>query len=287
MNEAQKKEIQFLVEQNIKGFKSQREFADSLTGASEAIIINIRKGNWANISDAMWRNVGKQVGHTKKGMWQLVQTRDFKTLVNLFQDAKEYANVYGIVGNEGGGKTFASDWFCINQKNSYHIECGEYWNKKVFLEQLLKRMGRENTGYNVAEMVDTIVYSLNKQEDPVIIINEADKLKDDVFYFFITFYNRLKGRCGIILLGTDFLSKRLERGIRINKKGYKEIYSRLGRKLVSLKGATKEEVFEICKVNGVEDGDKLNTIYNECDGDLRRVERLVHRYTKQSKNKPA
>ena len=59
--------------------------------------------------------------------------------------------------------------------------------------------------------------------------------------------------CGIILLATDHLEKRVKKGLRLNKKGYEEIHSRIGRKFIKLNGANINDITEICIANGVED----------------------------------
>lgn len=213
----------------------------------------------------------------RKNGWRMAQTMDFNTLVHYFADAQEYSHVFSIIADTGSGKTFASEWYARNRNNVYHLECAEYFNRKVFLQKLLARMGKDNTGYSVAEMMDCIVDTLLRQENPLIILDEVDKLPDPVLHFFITFYNTLRGKCGITLLATDYLSKRITRGRRLNRKGYAEIYSRIGRRFISLRGTDKKEVAAICEANGLADPVLVNTIYNEYEGDLRRVERAVHK----------
>ena len=277
MTDHEKKEIQMLLKLYVEQYPSQAKAINSLRKVSEATIINIRKGMWENISDDMWRNVGKQIGFSKKGRWSFVETVDAKTLIHYFEDAKEYSNVFSITAQSGSGKTYVSEWYEGKKQNVYHISCAEYFNRKVFLTKILERMGKENTGYNVAEMMDLIVDTLMRQENPLIILDEVDKLTDQVLYFFITLYNHLHGKCGLVLLATDFFAKRVIRGRRINKKGYSEIFSRIGRRFISLRGTDKDEVAEICKANGLKDPAAINTIYNEYEGDLRRLERGVHK----------
>lgn len=277
MTDSQKKEVQMLLKTYVEQHGSQAKAASTLTGVSEATIIHIRRGEWESISDDMWRKVGKQVGFSNKGKWNLEQTVDFKTLVNYFDDAREFSNVFAITAQTGSGKTFTSEWYGRNRENVYVIGCAEYFNRKVFLQQILQRMGKDNTGYNVAEMMDLIVETLMRQENPLIILDEVDKLPDQVLYFFITFYNKLHGKCGIVLLATDFLNKRILRGRKMNKKGYAEIFSRIGRRFISLRGTDESEIAAICKANGLTDPAIIRSIYNEYEGDLRRVERGIHK----------
>jgi len=287
MNDSQKKEIQLLLKQFIEKHSSQAKAVSTLKGVSEATVINIRTGRWESISDEMWRNVGKQLGFTNKGTWRMTQTHDFNTLVHFFDDAQEYSNVFCVIASAGSGKTFTSEWYKAKKNNVYHVVCAEYFNKRVFLQKLLEQMGKDNTGYNVAEMMDYIVDTLIKQETPLIIIDEVDKLPDPSLYFFITLYNQLRGKCGIVLLATDHLQKRILRGKKLNKKGYSEIYSRIGRKFIQLRGTDKKEVEAICEANGLSDQQAIAHIYNEYEGDLRRVERAIHKHRVRRKKEAA
>lgn len=140
-------------------------------------------------------------------------------------------------------------------------------------------MGKSSSG-TVAELVDYVVEVVIKVEDPIIIIDEADKLNDQVLYFFITLYNMLEGKCSIVLLSTDQMEKRISRGLRIRKKGYEEIFSRFGRRFIELGSPSSGDVAEIAKANGVTEPAALAEICNECEGDLRRVKRAVHRFKK-------
>lgn len=217
----------------------------------------------------------------------MVQTRPFKTLINFLDDAREYSNVYAITASAGIGKSFASEWYETKRENVYLISCSEYFNRKVFLQNILRKMGKDNTGYTVPEMMDLIVETALKKELPLFILDEFDKVSDSILYFFITFFNRLEGYAGIVIMATDFLSKRILRGRKMNKKGYAEVYSRIGRRFMALPEVTDKEVFEIAKSNGVADLKDLHSIYNECEGDLRRVKRSIHKNQIRASKKAA
>ncbi len=277
MTESMKKEIQMLLKNFIDQYPSQAKAVAKLQGASEATVINIRNGNWESISDEMWRNVGKQVGFSSKGKWQLVDTKATKTLLHFFEDARQYGNVFAITADPGSGKSFVSEWYESKNQNVYTISCSEYFNRKVFLQAILQKMGKNNTGLNVPEMMDLIVETSFKKENPVLILDEFDKVSDSILYFFITLYNKLEGNMGIVIMSTDYLSKRIMRGRKMNKKGYAEIFSRIGRRFVILPAISEKEVTDICKANGVSDHQDIHSIYNECDGDLRRVKRGIHK----------
>jgi DNA transposition AAA+ family ATPase len=276
ITEIQKKEIATCLAEYVSKYQSQAKAANDLKDVSEATVIQMLNNKWKDISNQMWVNVGKQVGWNVKHI-EIVETQDVRTMVEFFTIAREEGANFGITGSQGSGKTFTGQWYAnINKKEPvYHVSCCEYWNKKMFLGEILAQMGINNTGYNVGEMMGAIVSNLRRQHEPLLIFDEIDKVSDNVLYFYITLYNELKGLCGIVMLGTDYLSKRIERGVARNTKGFKEIYSRLGSKFITLDGTDKSEVAEICKAHGITDGLDITEIVNSYKGDLRAIDRKI------------
>ena len=257
-----------------------------MRNVSEATIINIRKGVWESVSDDMWRSIGKQVGVSKKQKMQFVPIVNSASLIRLFNDSREYGNVFSITGAPGSGKTETAKWYAGTEENVAHVECSEYMSKKDFLRAILTKMGRENAGGSVADMMELITETFLKLDDPLLIIDEVDKLSESVLYFIISFYNVLHGKVGMVLLSTDYFSKRMQRGLRNNRKGYAEIFSRIGRRHVGIRGIDMEDIRMICKANGVEEDSIIRSIFNESEGDLRRVERLINKSRLRNDDQP-
>jgi len=256
-------------------YESQNKAANSLKNVSPATISQMLNGNWELIKDEMWRNVAAQIGF-KESKWEAVEIRGFKRMKQYLADAQENSLVIAITGEAGTGKSFAINNYVANTKQAYALCCAEYWNRKMFLSELLAALGRDYTGFTVGEMMHEAVRTLKMQESPLLILDEADKLSDQVLYFFITLYNQLEDECGIVLCATNHLCKRIERGIKINKKGYKEIWSRLGRKCIELKGVSAADITAICNANGINEPGDIDAIIQESAGDLRRVRRKIH-----------
>ncbi len=263
---------------------SQNKAANSLDGVSSATISKMLAGDWELINEVMWRSVAAQIGYAKKS-WNIVETRNYRALQTIFADAQENSLVFAIHGESGFGKSCAAGIYAENNANVFVLSCAEYWNRKMFLSELLKSMGRTSTNETVAVMMQTIINALKKMETPLIIIDEADKLNDKVLTFFITLYNSLEDHCGIILMATNYLEKLVENGLRQNKKGYKEIFSRIGRKFIKLEDTSTDDVVSICVANGITDKPTIKKIIEDCDGDLRRVKRKVHAALKAREHK--
>jgi hypothetical protein len=68
-------------------------------------------------------------------------------------------------------------------------------------------------------------------------------------------------------------------GLRYNKKGYKELASRIG-KFYDLDATTAADVHSICAANGIAEKTKINEVIRDAESrqfDLRRVKKSIHR----------
>jgi DNA transposition AAA+ family ATPase len=258
-------------------------------GISPATISHMRSHDWALISDEMWRkasaNIKSITNKTNLKTWQIVETTNFKILSDVLADAQENAMVMAVCGEAGTGKSVAARSYADENGNVYLISCNEFWNRKLFLQELLREMGRNPNGDTVGEMMTSVVSTLKKADNPLLIIDEADKLSDQVLYFFITLYNQLEDHCGIVLMSTDYMEKKIRRGLRLNRKGYKELYSRIGRKFIMLPGVSTGDITEVCVANGLEDKSEIKEILSDSENDLRRVRRKVFVVKKKNSRK--
>lgn len=266
---------------------SVEETAKALVGVSEITISEILKGDRMNIEHCVWLTVGKQVGWKHQHKIKIVDTANSRTLLFYFKAAKENGETFAIVGGAGSGKTTTAMHFSKAEagRNVYLLQCAEYLNRPTFLKELLKVMGRNAGGKTVYDMMEEIVSVLSTQDQPLIIMDEVDKLRPDVLSFFITLYNRLHGVCGIVWTSTDAIIQKIDRGVKANKIGFNEIYSRIGRRFIELPGIKKNEVEAICALHDITDPEEVSEAWNECESDLRRIDRIVIK--KKMKNQKA
>lgn len=269
----EKQQIAARLKEYCEKMGSQNKAARSLNGISTATVSKMLTGQWDTISDELWRGIAAQIGHDTSA-WQIVKTGAFRRMEFLMEQAKDESLVIAITGFAGCGKTEAIKSYAKGRQNVYHLMCSEYWNRPTFINKLLRALGKD-VGGSVSEQMDCIVETLNSADAPLIILDEADKLRDQVLYFFISLYNQLEGHCGIIMVATEYLKNRIERGVRLKKKGYEEIYSRIGRKFVQLQVINGEDIAAVCKANGVSDAKTIQDIIAGAECDLRRVKRAV------------
>lgn len=255
---------------------SRNKASKMLKKVSVSYISQILNGKFEAMSDNAWRNLQKQVSVSYEGEWNVVSgIANYGKISHLFEDARKFAMTFGIIGNAGWGKTETAKAIG-KQENVFLIRCNEYYNRKSFLRELMSVMGLEDSGTNIHEMMITIINHMRRLDHPLIIMDEVDKLSDQLLYFFISLYNALEGECGFVLMGAPFLQKRIEAGASKNKKGYKEIFSRLGGKFIPVEKPSENDIRRIINANGVHDDMTVARIVNDSNHDLRRVKRLVH-----------
>lgn len=262
-------------------YASQNKASSSLKSVSVAVISKVLNGKYDNISDEMWRNIASQVGsRAKETGWQVVETSAYQEIRYALDDAQHWRNVTWVVGEAGCGKTTAARLYTEENRDVFYILCSEDMKKGDFVREIAQKAGIRTEGHNIREVWNLILDDIIQMERPLLIFDEADKLTEPVFHYFISMYNKLEDKCGIVFMSTDYIKRRIERGLRYRKPGYKEFYSRIGRKYFELEETTANDVYSICVANGVQDKKKIEEIIRDtegCDFDLRRVKKAVHR----------
>lgn len=274
MKQTEKEAIAAKLRTYVESKESQNAAAKSLRGVSATTVSQILNGNWELISDEMWRTVANQTGYDPR-RWSVVETEGYTRMTQVLTDAQQHSLVMAVVGDAGCGKSQAIKAYAEQHRGVIALSCSEYWNRKEFLSELLQSLGTEPGGSTVADMVREAIRQLKRREGVLIILDEADKLSDQVLHFFITIYNKLEDTVGIVLCATQYLKKRIERGVVNNRKGYKEIYSRIGRKFIPMPVVNNTDIKGVCLANGLDDLREIARIIDDADNDLRRVKRLV------------
>lgn len=283
MKKVEKQAIAERLKEYVASKESQNKAAKTLKGVSPATVSQVLNGNWELISEDMWRTIATQIGYDAR-KWAVVQTEGYNEMYEVLSDAQENALVFAVIGDAGCGKSQAIKVYGERNRNTLVLSCSEYWNRKQFLMELLRSLGVDASGCTVVDMVADAVHQLKRREGVLLVLDEADKLSDQILYFFITLYNQLEDHIGIVLCATQHLEKRITNGVRNNRKGYREIYSRIARKFVQMPVVNASDIAAVCMANGITDKKTINEIVDDSDCDLRRVKRLVFAAKNSSNN---
>ena len=278
MTEQQKTKTRDRLARYVQRYPSQNMAAVSLKGISAATVSNILSGKWKNISDDMWQRLESQL--IKNEGWQIFSTAAYRDMTFFLEDAQAESSVMWVAAPAGIGKSTAAASYAAIHRNVYRLTCATDMTKSDFVHELAAQIGVRTAGMSIREAFQEILRHVVTLERPLLIFDEADKLADSVMYYFISIYNALEDRCGIVFLSTSYIKKRIRNGVMKDKKGYDEIESRICRRYVDLTPVSAAEIEQICLVNGLSDAAALGRVRaeaRECGNDLRRVKRSVHK----------
>lgn len=290
MEQKQKEQIRESLRRYVAKYPSQNKAAQSLRGISAATLSAIMSGKWENISNDMWRNLEAQVSNTSTTSWQTVAITSNQEMQFAMSDAQQWRNVTWVVGEAGCGKTTTARQYEAEHGEVFYVLCSEDMRRGDFIRDIARRIGIRTDGCTLRDNLDAITAALVQMEKPLLIFDEADKLSERVFHYFIDLYNRLEERCGIVFFSTAYIKRRIKMGLRYDKKGYNEIDSRIGRKFFELEPTSAQDVYAVCAMNGVADRAKISEIITEteeCGFDLRRVKKAVHRVRRMREHESA
>ena len=253
--------------------------AESLQGVSSATVSQLCNGKYELISDEMFVRIATQIGFAFDS-WNLHEGKTFKEITFTLSDAQAYKNVTWIVGDAGCGKTTAAIEYRRTHRNVFYILCSEDMRRSDFVREIAKQVGAPTDTTNLRDMLENAISMISFLGNPLLVFDEGDKLTDSVFNYFISIYNRLEGHSGIVFLSTDYIKRRMEAGLRYNKKGYKEINSRIGRRFFDVSPTEDNDIYAICQANNLTDRSDIEEVLKDAkrsDNDLRRVKRCIHR----------
>ena len=260
-------------------YPSQNRASESLNGVSAGTVSQICNSKYANISDDMFSRIASQIGYSMES-WTLTESEAFSRMTFAMTDAQNNKLTTWVVGDAGCGKTTAAIEYRRTHKNVFYILCSEDMKKSDFVREIAKQVGAPtDSTSNLRDMLDYALGMIGFLQNPLLIFDEGDKLTDCVLNYFISIYNRLEGRAGIVFMSTDYIKRRVDNGLRYNKKGYKEINSRIGRKFFDLNATSRNDVYAICQANGLTGEVEIRRVLKDAetsDNDLRRVKRVIH-----------
>lgn len=219
---------------------------------------------------------------TKKiNAWSVAHTSVYNKLTAYFSNAQYHPKgIHALIINASMGKSVTVKAFAEQNPSVYYVCCHRHMPIRVLLHDMLKQMDKDSSG-TIAEMLNNLVHHLEKEPNPLFIIDEVDKLKDEVLEMFIDLENKLHGKCGLVFIATPYLKKRIETGVNRNKRGFAELYSRMKKifwDLTPAKQEFKKDVTLICKANGISNEQEITEMYNKCEHDLRVLTDLIIAY---------
>ena len=256
--------------------KTSQNKVAARAGVSPATISAILNKSWKMVSDEMWRKIQSSLKIDLN--WRHAETKNFRTLQFQLKAAQSQSLSIAVAYFEGRSKSHSYKYFERHNDNVIYVECKNYWTKKTYVQALMRAAGFSNLDGTVPELVEIFIDHVRALSKPMIIIDQADKLKDPQLDLFMDLFNDLESCCAFVQSGTPALRERIKRGVNKDRVGYREWFSRIGRKFITLDETSEEDTKLVCQVNGIDDENTILDIHVVSEGDMRRIRREIEKY---------
>lgn len=235
-------------------------------GVTDAAMSQFRKDKYAANDDQLAEKIATGLYYFENSRNVVDTVTSYRQVKTAFVTARNKRKWFCISSRSGSGKTQS----LIDLYNVYgdgaviYLKCRK-WSSHKFLMRLATAMGEKVNRYmDNDDLLDICAAHMNRTADrkPILLIDDAGKLTHSAMNCLIPLYDDTLGRMGCLVAGTETLERNIKRYVgRIE--GYDEIDGRFGRNYISLLGATKKDVINICLANGVQDKEEAEIIWGK------------------------
>lgn len=272
ITELQKREILALMDSEAKVLGSYNKLAIKLGVSSATVSNNLRRpDNWDSVSEVLWTQIGRVLNYKfAVNGWQVAETENYKIMRQALTVAQEEAMFVAISEKAGSGKTASiRKYKNEDSTNSVYVLQCEEWSRRAFLLNLAQCCGLDLRSHylnmdTIGERIVNVLKQKSATTRPLLVLDEADKLKPSALRWLIHLYNKLEDEVGVVIAGTENLRKEIQRGVQKSLKGYDELDSRFGRSFIRLVGCTRQDATVIANANGLHNDEQIERIWRRC-----------------------
>lgn len=222
------------------------------------------------VRDAQWVNIARLLGvELNERKLKNVETEVFLAIKQQIEECKAYAISTVMCDECGIGKTHTAKYLSRTMKNVFYVDASQCPTQSEYLRAMAKAIGVDDSG-RLVDIKGNIKVALNLLPNPVMITDEAGKLKEEAFLLQQELWNATDGRCGWYMMGADGLAEKLQRMIKNKRVGWREIFDRHNSEVVSIVPKDRSEkllfykkmITDVVSANIV-DKSNLNKIVNQ------------------------
>jgi hypothetical protein len=246
-----------------------------LTGVNQRYLYAIKKAEFNEITPKIWEQLITASQQDMDNAWVLAGTENLSIAAGTFNKAQNERLCLGLTGETGFGKSQSAKLYRQKNTDVVYVHCDTEMTKIDFLGAIFRELQTApqhrgtNAHHGVKNIVATMVSTMKK---PLLIIDDAGKLKNSTFRMFQLLFDEAAGRMGFVLLGVPEFKKKVFSHANRGVFCYKEIARRIG--WLELGGIYQRDVAAICQKNGVLDPSAISYF---CDhvGDFDTLKRMV------------
>lgn len=186
------------------------------------------------IKDMYFEALAKYIGFPfEKEYWPVIdELPQFRDVITELLEAKQNCATRVIFGEAGSGKTFAVEKFKSKMPvGTFVVTCFKPDKLKDLVWKIEDAMRLSDRTGNASERIRRInmeLYKMSRKgEQPIIIFDESESLTLNTLPGIKDIYDAVFRNCGIVLIGTNQLYKKLTKMRTGDKDGIPQLYSRL------------------------------------------------------------
>ena len=255
MTVEQKKELRNWLKEHIANSNySNNEFAVKVFGWSKGTMSNVMNKYDAEkvVSAKTWQQIITY--KMQKQGYVGVETPNYQSVQMICEMAYKVKSAMNIEGEGGYGKSFALKQYKDKNRDIkvYYIDISLTGNtSKRVVAELMKQTGDYKAGTIQKQLVE--IRRRLSSEKALVIFDEVSALQGYHVTVLKDIMTALDEVCGVVLSGTPYFMKNLNRGADRNRHLYNETRDRIFMHNITLSAPTNADALEIFKANGLTD----------------------------------
>jgi DNA transposition AAA+ family ATPase len=250
---------------------------EQFTGVNRAYLYDIKKGDFSKVKkthlDKMDAAMESAKGLNTEG-WQMAKTKNSSIIYGALGKAQNDKLCLALTGKTGFGKTAICKLYRRKNADVVYVHCNTEMTKLGFLQAIATDVSLPNAHNHrsVESLIKAIVRYLSRFNKPLLVIDDAGKLRDSAFRMFQILFDESAGHIGFILMGVPEFQQKV---FKLADKGtfcYKEIARRIG--WIELKDIYQADIMAICHENGIRDEEAI-VYLSQNVGDFDTLRRMI------------
>lgn len=192
-----------------------------------------KTGENKDIADRWFAQLADCIGmKLTKEYWPHVNTPQYEAIDLELREALATSATRVLICESGSGKTYTVNRFKKEFPNRvFIITCHRYDTVSDLVDKMAEAIGRPVVERRTSRKLSDIniaLYSMGRFDGakPMMIFDEAENLTLTTFQMLKAMYDTIKWSCATVLIGTDQLTRTMERLKNKNKQGMPQFYRR-------------------------------------------------------------
>lgn len=246
-------------------------------------IVNSTTEKTTVIADEYFYRIAEAIGLAhRSGSGLHWETYNFQYVMRACKRAQGKRMRVLLEGDTGHGKTYALDYFQIHFDKVIYIKATHSMTERNLLQAIAKKLGIGDIR-GARNTINAIRHALTGTPGYLLIIDEAEYLKPNLFHVVKEIADFTEGKCGFILSGLG-ISKTIKKLANKGRMGFPQLRRRFFPNRILLPDTIeKGEKEKICLDSGITDRTAINVIQQYCN-DFDMLSQVVNEVTNRQKS---